>query len=177
MPSNHHQKPTKRQRDSGFYASSDAPTDRESEQQHQQDVHASSAPPRPRLAPAYGTPAPTCSDIHNNNSYALELLSQPSDSDGPLQPQQGFFNSPVLDRFMTVIPDDAPDRHEASIAIKEGRVQYGENMAERKRREMEIEIQREELTRRHEANMQERMRQFDIDMTNAGRRVCAQRHV
>jgi len=68
---------------------------------------------------------------------------------------------------MTVYPLDAPDRHEADIAIKEGRVQYGENMAARKRREMEEEA---ELTRRRKAEMKEKLEQFDTDMANAGSR-------
>jgi len=68
---------------------------------------------------------------------------------------------------MTVYPLDAPDRHEADIAIKEGRVQYGENMAARKRREMEEEA---ELTRRRKAEMKENLEQFDTDMANAGSR-------
>jgi len=68
---------------------------------------------------------------------------------------------------MTVYPLDAPDRHEADIAIKEGRVQYGENMAARKRQEMEEEA---ELTRRRKAEMKEKLEQFDTDMANAGSR-------
>jgi hypothetical protein len=68
---------------------------------------------------------------------------------------------------MTVHPLDAPDRHEADIAIKEGRVQYGENMAARRRREVEEEA---ELTRRRKAEMKEKLEQFDTDMANAGSR-------
>jgi hypothetical protein len=91
-----------------------------------------SKPSAPKQAPIYSTPAPTTSDIHN-----AEHEHNEPDSEAEDYPQTHNLSSPMLKRFMTVNPDDSSLKYEALIAISEGRVQVGEDMLERRRREIE----------------------------------------
>jgi hypothetical protein len=92
----------------------------------------SSKPPIPRQAPVYSTPAPTTSDVH---SPAYEHDEHESEDEKSLQ--QKCLASPMLGRFLTVNPEDSSLKYESLIAISQGRVQNGENMLERRIREME----------------------------------------
>ena len=95
------------------------------------------------LGPA--TPAPTTSDIHNNNNE-IQQNGTPDSRPKPSRSRSGMLSrSPVMTRFMTVDPADSPQRLEAIRAIKEGRVVLGEDMLERRRREMEAEDEDEGL--------------------------------
>ncbi|KAI5850706.1 hypothetical protein BZA05DRAFT_453983, partial [Tricharina praecox] len=86
------------------------------------------------LCPA--SPAPTTSDIHNSNQH--QQLPDTSPSPPPSRSER-LSRSPVMTRFMTIDPNDSPLRFEEMVAIREGRVRLGEDMLEKRRREMDAE--------------------------------------
>ncbi|KAA8898457.1 hypothetical protein FN846DRAFT_962437 [Sphaerosporella brunnea] len=119
-------------RDSGFSTLSAPHTLPQDETPLVDPQRAQSKPSLPKQAPVYSSPAPTTSDIHNPAHEHDE-----PDSEGDERVIRQSFASPMLERFLRIDPDNSSLKHEDNFAINQGRVQLGENMLERRWREME----------------------------------------